>query len=196
MLIAQTRLLNMPILSLQTGAPLGQTTQAIIDPRQLHIVAFYCSGQRVQGTAVLHTTDIREVSNIGLIVDGAERIMPLDDDLVRLREVLSFRFELIGKTVIDTRKRRLGKVEGYSIDTESFYISKLNVRQSIFKSFTGGNLLIDRNQIVEVNDKHIIVQANEAKEKGAARATAKILENPFRHQPQPNGNAQAKAEQD
>lgn len=188
MLISHTRLINTPIVSLQTGAPLGRTGQPIIDPGQLHIVAFQCIGSRIRGAAVLHTTDIREVSSIGLIVDNADKLMP-PDDLVRLKEVTNLNFSLIGKPVVDTMQQKLGRVESYSIDINTFMIIKLNVKQSIVRNFWGGNLLIDRSQITGITDKHIVVQAATAEEKPVKAKP--IIENPFRqphHRPQPDGS--------
>ena len=188
MLALHDRLLFTPILSLQTGAPLARTKQPIIDPRELKIVAFYCEGPHVTEPAVLHTDDIRELSGMGIIVDDADSIMA-PDQLVRLQEVIDFHFELIGKQIIDTRKRKLGKVEDYSVDLDSFYIIKIKVRQSLFKNFMGANLLIDRTQIVEINDKHIVVNANEVNAPTKKPAGAQpIIENPFRSHPQPGPN--------
>lgn len=186
MLILHQRLLSVPILSLQTGAPLGYTKEIIIDPRQLKVVAFYCEGQHIAGPAVLHTSDIREFSPLGIIVDDADSLMP-PDQLVRLQEVLDFRFDLLGKPVIDTQKLKLGKVEDFSVDAESFFVIKLQVRQSLLKNFMGANALIDRNQIVEVTDKQIVVHGNEVRHKAAEHASA-IIQNPFRtpQQTRPN----------
>ncbi|HSX27837.1 MAG TPA: hypothetical protein VLF60_00100 [Candidatus Saccharimonadales bacterium] len=195
MLISHNRLSNIPILSLQTGAPLGMVTEPIIDPRQLNIAAFYCQGPRVKGTTVLHVDDIREVSSIGLIVDSADSLMA-PDDLVRLKTIINLDFSLIGKKVVDTLKHNLGKVEGFSVDLDSFYIAKINVHQSIMKNFLGGNLLIDRRQIVEITDSRILVQAADIKERKGARLSP-MIDNPFRHHhaPQPDGS-QAKIAQE
>lgn len=188
MLALHDRLLFTPILSLQTGAPLARTKQPIIDPRELKIVAFYCEGPHITEPAVLHTDDIRELSGMGIIVDDADSIMA-PDQLVRLQEVIDFHFELIGKQIIDTRKRKLGKVEDYSVDLDSFYIIKIKVRQSLLKNFMGANMLIDRTQIVEINDKHIVVNANEVKAPTKKPAgVQQIIENPFRGHPQPGPN--------
>ena len=193
MLISYTRLINLPILSLQTGGTLGRVTEPIIDPRQFHIVAFYCAGPRIRGTAVLHTTDIREVSSVGIIVDDADSLMSPDEDLVRLKEVLDLHFSLLGKSVIDTHKRKLGKVEGYSFEMESFFIMKVNVRQPLIRSLTGSNLLIDRTQIIKITDSQLVVQGNDTrgKQKSEQRVSAPLIDNPFRrpHAPQPDGSA-------
>ena len=41
MLLPIERLLNAPIMSLQTGAELARISEPIIDPRSMAIVAFY-----------------------------------------------------------------------------------------------------------------------------------------------------------
>lgn len=191
MLLPDTRLINAPVLSLQTGGALGHITSAIIDPRQLIVAAFYCDGPHIQNTAVLHVEDIREITNMGVIVDDAETLMSPNEDLVRLQQIINFHFELMGKPVIDTTKHKLGRIQGYSVDADSFYIMKINVKQTLFKDFFGGTLLVDRTQVVEVNDHRIIVQANVGREKRhiEGQRLSPLLDNPFRtsKSPQPNG---------
>ena len=163
-------------MSLQTGGSLGVATQSIIDPRKLQIVAFYVTGPRIQELSVLHTSDIRELGPLGFIVDGAESIMTLDEDLVRLQEIISLNFSLVGKQVIDDTKKKLGKVVEYVLDGESFIIQKIHVSQSVIKNFKNTNLVIHRSQIVEINDRQIIVRSGLVQE---SAGLAEVL-NPFR----------------
>ncbi|HEV2412247.1 MAG TPA: hypothetical protein VGS28_00375 [Candidatus Saccharimonadales bacterium] len=175
MQVLDSRLAHLPIHSLRSGASLGFIDDPIIDPRQLKIIAFYCSNTHIPEPAILHSTDIREIGNMGVIIDDEEVIMP-PDDLVRTQQVMDYNFVLLDKLVIDTQKRRLGKIESYSIDVSSFYIVKLNVRQSAFKNLWGSSLSIDRTQIVEVTDSKIVVQSPEIREESPQH----ILQNPFR----------------
>src|SRR5688500_17926133 len=76
MLLLKERLQNVPIMSLQTGAPIAATDEFVIDPRQLKVVAFYCTGPRLDVTpAILTVSDIREIGNHGIIVDSADVLM-------------------------------------------------------------------------------------------------------------------------
>jgi uncharacterized protein YrrD len=179
MLVLSEKLLNMPVMSLQTGGRLATTTGVIIDPRKLHVVAYYCEGPMLETSpAVLHTSDIRELSNIGMIVNEAEDITGLDD-LVRLKEIIDFNFELPGIKVIDNHKTKLGKVQNYAVNTANFMVQKLYVQRPLFKSLNDSELVIDRSQIVEVTNDHIVVRAPsvEAREAKPARAD---FANPFR----------------
>lgn len=168
-------------MSLQTGTQVGMAVRHIVDPRRLNIVAFYCEGPLIDfNPAILHTTDIREFSSIGLIVDSADNIMP-PDDLVRLKEILDYNFDLEGMQVIEEGGRKLGKIGGYTIDSDSFFIVKLQVRPTLMQSFGRAELLIDRTQISEINDKHIVVRraTTDAGEK-ARFAPLPQIDNPFR----------------
>lgn len=180
MLLLSSQLKDVTVMSLQTGSSLGVAHEPIIDPRKLQIIAYYITGPRIQATSVIHTEDIREFGPLGFIVDGADSIMELDEDLVRLQEVINFRFSLIGKTVVDDRKKRLGKVSEYTLESDGFVIQKLHVTQSMMKNLTTSNLLIHRSQIVEITDHLIIVRSAEIPQTvGLAQAI-----NPFRKQRQ------------
>ena len=153
----------------------------IVDPRRLNIVAFYCEGPLIDfSPAILHTTDIREFSSIGLIVDSADNLMP-PDDLVRLKEIMDYHFDLEGKQVVEEGGHKLGKVGGYTVDSESFYIVKLHVRPTFLQSLGRAELLIDRTQIREINDKQIVVRRATVQDEERSRfATLPSIDNPFR----------------
>lgn len=179
MLLLNSQLTNVPVMSLQTGSALGTAQDPIIDPRKLQIIAYYVQGPRIQTTSVLHTSDIREFGPLGFIVNGADSIMELDDDLVRLQEVINFNFTLLGKYVIDENKKRLGKVIEYTIESEGFTIQKLHVSQSLVKNFSNSNIIIHRSQVIEITDHLIIVQSGSVPQ---SVGLAQIM-NPFRKQP-------------
>lgn len=181
MLVLQKNLQNVPVMSLQNGGRLGLAQDPIIDPRKLQVVAYHAAGPRIHGASVLHTSDIREYGPMGFIVNNADSIMELDDTLVRLKEVMGFNFSLLNKAVIDQNKKKLGKVVDYAVETESFFIQKIHIGQSMMKNFTSSNLIISRTQIVELNDKFIVVKSGSVQD---SVGLAQVL-NPFRKASQP-----------
>ncbi len=182
MLVSIDTLLQAPVMSLQTGTLLAQTTQAIVDPRQMAVVAFYVDGQGLeQNPSILHVNDIREISDIGLIVDDTTKLMSLDG-LVRLKEIIEFNFELIGIKVVDEHKRKLGKVSGYSIETTDFTVLQVYTEQSLLRSLSTMSNTIHRSQIVSVNNTLMIVRSPSVREgvTQAAKEASQVLANPFR----------------
>lgn len=184
MLVLKERILNVPVMSLQTGAQVAYTTEPVIDPRRLAIVAFYCDGPTLDvRPAVLHFDDIREFSNLGFIVDSSDNIMS-PNDLVRLKYVLDIKFTLMGKQVVEENGHKVGKVGDYTIDTNSFYIMQLHVQPGLLQSFSSADIIIGRNQIIEVNDSQIVVSSAVIHSEETQTAPRLIVENPFRTHPQ------------
>lgn len=192
MLVLGQRILSLPIVSIQTGGQLGSVSSAIIDPRQLKIVAFYCEGHMIDvKPAILHSEDIREVSTLGLIVDSADNIMAADD-LVRLKEIIGYKFKLEDKLVVEESGRKVGKVSGYSLETSTFYIIKLHVKPGIWSALSTTERIIDRSQIVEISPQKIVVKSPTVKDtkREEAKGVIPAVENPFRRAatPQPDSS--------
>lgn len=182
MLISIENLLNIPIMSLQTGTQLAETTSVIVDPRQLTIAAFYVEGPGLEESpSILHPSDIRELSDIGIIVDDADKLMSLEG-LVRLKEIIDFDFELIGLKVVDEHKRKLGKVSGYGIETTDYTIVQIYTEQSFLRSISTMSSIIHRSQIISVNNKQMVVQSPSVRDevKQVAKDAREAFVNPFR----------------
>lgn len=186
MLLPINRLIDFPVMSLQTGMELARITEPIIDPRNLMIVAFYVTGARLEtDPSVLHVDDIRELSDIGIIVDNSDVLMPTDD-LVRLQQILDFNFVLINLKVIDETGRKLGKVMDYSIDAEGYSIQQLYTKQSLLRSISTTSNIIHRSQIISVTNQRIVVKSGRVRHQlnEHARSTSQFI-NPFRGSAQP-----------
>lgn len=179
MLLASERILNVPVMSLQTGGQLAHTKASIIDPRNLSIVAFELEGNTLDHQpSFLLISDIRELGNLGFIVDSSDEFVS-SEDIISLNEVHKFRFQLIDKVVYDKKKNKLGKVGNYSVEPQSFLIKQLSVKRPFLKSFTDTELLIDRTQIIEINDTSIIID-NDERQPSPAKKAMKAYTNPFR----------------
>lgn len=157
MLLQSKQLVGARIMSLHTGTPVGQLGEAIIDPHKLEVVAFYCERQnRNSEELILLVQDVREATANKVLVDSVDELSTAEH-LIRLQEVLKLRFGLIDKNVKTVSKKRLGKVDEYVVDTLNFEIQKLYVKQPFLKSLAMQTVVIDRTQIVEVNDRQITV---------------------------------------
>ena len=192
MLILGSRLNATPVMSLQTGGRLAQTTKPIINPANLKIVAYEVEGTLLtQSPSFLRTADVREFGRLGMIIDSNDELIGLEDVLT-VEKLYKQAFTLTGMPVIDDQKRKLGKVTDYTLETNGFVIQQLNVRQGFFKSLNDTGLLIHRGQIVEINDKAIIVKsaANKIAEPVMQNLRTEFV-NPFR---KPTGAPHAEAE--
>jgi len=156
MLQLSAAILNRPVMSLRTGAPVATATAPIINPNNLKVEGFYCADRFKGGELILLYQDIRDIIPQGFVVDD-HAVLAEPDELVRLKDILQLNFQLIGKPVQTVSKQKIGKVSDYAVETTTMYVQKLYVAQSILKSFTGGSLSIDRTQINEITNKRIII---------------------------------------
>jgi sporulation protein YlmC with PRC-barrel domain len=157
MLRLSNNYINRSILSLRNGGVIGNAVTPVINPNNLKIEGWYSENSYEKGTYVLPTSEVRESINKGLVVDDHEALTH-PDDMIRLKDVISLEFELIGKTVVTESKHKIGKISDYAVEDSSYYIQKLYVDPPIVKSLTSDQKIIDRNQIVEITDKKIIVR--------------------------------------
>jgi len=149
--------LNKAVLSLRTGSKIAIVVSPIINPNNLKIEGFYAQDGVNKHHMILLSQDIRENSLQGFIVNDQE-VLSDPEDLVRLKEVLKLQFEIINKPVVTDSGSKLGKINDFAVDSETLYVQKLYVGQSLLKSFSGGQLSIDRGQIVEITNRKIVVQ--------------------------------------
>lgn len=165
-------------MSLQTGAELAMTSRILVDPRDLTIVAYELEGPVLdERPSFLRPVDVRELSNLGLIVDSSDEFVGLSD-VIRIKQVYEYEFDLIGLDVIDEKKKKLGKVQGFNVDSGSFSVQQLVVRRPLFKSFGETELLIHRTQVIEVRESYVKVKSAATEE--PIRNAVREYANPFR----------------
>lgn len=180
MLLAGTRLINAPVMGLQTGGELGRTQRAIVDPRTLEIVAYEVAGSLLSDhPSLLRIADVREFSDVGLIIDSSDEFVGVAD-IIKLQEIYNFHFNPIGMPVTDKKRKRLGKVESYTIETGSFTIQQLSVKRPLLKSFADTELLIHRTQIIEINDHAIVIEHDGTIPQPMMESVRAVYTNPFR----------------
>ena len=149
---------NRDILSLRTGHAIGHAYSPIINPDNLKIEGWYATEIGSRDSMVLPVREIRDLISKGLVVNDQDSITH-PDDLVRMKKIINLDYELIGKRIVTDRKKRVGKVQDYSIDDQTMYIQKLYVNQSLFKGINKGQIIIDRTQIIRITSKDIVVKA-------------------------------------
>ena len=158
-----------PILSLRTGGSVGHALSPLINPNNLKIEGWYATARGERNSYILPSGEVRDIIKKGIVVNDHSSLT-ITEDLVRLKKIIDVGFEVIGKQVVTDSKKKLGKVADYAVDTETMFIKKIYVNQSILKSLSSQQLIIDRAQIVELNDRRVVVRDTSVKVGSRARA--------------------------
>lgn len=179
MLLFGSRLIDTPIMGLQTGRELARTAKPIVDPHFLKVIAYELKGPLLDTSpSLLRVVDIRELSDIGMIVDSSDEFIGLDD-VIAVRQVYDIDFGLLGMHVKDERGNKLGKVNDYTVEIGSFVIQQLIVKKPLMKSINADELTIHRSQITEITNEYITVKSAESKP-GPVKTMSRDYVNPFR----------------
>jgi uncharacterized protein YrrD len=180
MLLLGSKLINTPIMGLQTGTQLAIAKKPIIDPSNLNIIGYEVNGPMLsERPSFIRIADVRELSDVGMIIDSNDEFIGLSD-VIAIEKIYKLGFNLLGLAVIDESKHKLGKVSDYSIDIDSFTITQLSVSRGVLKSLTETELLIHRSQIVEINNSAIIVRTTAKKLDPIIQPSQLSYLNPFR----------------
>lgn len=182
MLITNTELLNLPVLSLRSGSQIATVSELVVNPYQLTIQALKLSGRQLVNPrdSYLLPRDIREISHLGVIINDSEDIVA-SQDVVRLRKVLDLKFDLVDLPVIDRTKHKVGKVRGYNLIVDNMIIYQLVVQRPMLKDFFDPELLVHRSQIAELSQTRVVIRHSLAKLRELERQNAiDNFINPFR----------------
>lgn len=158
MLLYSSKLRGTPIISFQTNTPVGQITDVILDPDNLHIVAFRISSPLVdRSTNILSISSVRGYSSYGIVVDSADEFVA-EDDIIRVSEILALNFDPIGLKVESRKGHNIGRIMDFTVDSESYVVQQIIVKRPLMKSFSDPTLTIHRKEIVEITDYKVIVK--------------------------------------
>lgn len=180
MLLPYEKLLHTPVMSLQTGIELASVKRVLIDPRNLTLLAYEVEGRALDTQpSFLRAEDVRELAPIGMIIDSSDEFVGLDD-VIKIREVYEFGFEIIGLDVYEQKGVKLGKVHSYTVDVGGFSLQQIIIKKPLLKSFNETQLVVHRSQIVEVSNERVLVRTTAQKEQPAVSDTIRNYANPFR----------------
>jgi len=181
MILLGSALTNAPIMGIQTGNELARTKLAIVDPASLTVVAYEIASTLGRDTQplLLRMQDVRELSDIGFIIDSEDEFVR-PEDVIKLNEIYNLHFELVGIRVIDEKRRKIGKVVDFTLETGGFVIQQLTVRRPLLRSLNDTELLIHRSQIIEINNDSIVVHSQAKAPEPELHEVVGSYVNPFR----------------
>lgn len=183
MLVNGSKLIGTPILSLHTGGTLARVSTNIVDPNDLRVMAFRLDGELLSGEYgdILQSMKVREFSRMGMIIDSIDDLVKREE-VVRLDEIMSLNFSLLGLKVETKKGTKLGRVVDFVVTTDDFLVMQLVVKRPAIKALVDPELIIGRSQITEVTDDKIIVKDEEAKIRKELRQKDFVpnFVNPFR----------------
>jgi uncharacterized protein YrrD len=161
MLLYKNTLEGARVGSLRLGAPIGTIEQTIYDPKQMQLVGWVVKEFGEKELRLLLTKNCRDIGPQAVLVDDTEALTPMSD-VIRHKDLIELKFELIGIKVVNESGVSFGKVIDFAFHPESFLVQRILVEPTGIKVFAASKI-IDRTQICEVTMKKITVKDARAK---------------------------------
>ena len=142
-------------MSLQSSLAEAEIAFPIINADDLMILGFVCQTTSPAGRRLLRKEDIRGIATDAVIINDAEDLMETGD-LVRLEPFAKRKFTPLKLAVVTDSGRRLGTVKDYIIEVGGLIIEQVVVKSPLLSR--APEQLIHRSQIVDIDDKQIVVR--------------------------------------
>ncbi len=160
MLILSEAISGKKVMSMHVGGAIATLGAPIIDPANLKIIGFSVTARGMKYFSVLHSSDIREWSPIGAIVNSEDSIMEVDENMPKIRDLVEGDFNLTGIGVRTESGKRLGKVRNFVFETDGFFVVKLNIEKRSLLGLINTPISIERDSVVNVTKKYIVISDN------------------------------------
>ena len=175
MLYYNSGLIGMPVREARSGDTVALVEKLIVDPRSFTLAALQLNTAEKEKSYMV-TDSIAEISlKHGIFFTDTDAVSKLSE-LPRLQEVIDLGFELI-KIPVRTggakkvNPQKLGAVEDFVIDDTSFAIFQIIVKRGFFSGFMP-ELAINRQQVLELTNRELIVDEAYAKSDAVATASS------------------------
>lgn len=163
MQILRSQIIGRHVFNIQGGYDMGTITDIIADMKNLHISLFVVKKfDDLKQPYYLMPDDIRQIITQRAIVDREDKLSEAEE-LIRLQKAIKQHFNLMSCSVQTVSGKKLGKVIDCSFDDSFFIVKKIYVSVRLWNKVFHDQLIIDRDDIVDVTAKRITVRDGFAK---------------------------------
>ena len=167
MFIEARKLIGLPVASLDTQSKIGQIRQILIDPENGHLLGFQvATGGLLSPKKILSVIDIRDWDPNGIVTSSIDNLVDVQE-IVRIKEILAKKINLLGMKARTESGKSLGSVEDLLIDTDGQGVAKYYL-----KDLLGDARVFGSEKVIRI-DKAIVFADDVAEiPTGAAGAAA------------------------
>jgi len=141
----------MPVFTPDSLRPIYNVQDLIFDPVNGAVIAF-----EVGGGLVVTPMDVLSMKQ-GILIKGREDVVGIDD-VLRVRRVVDERMGIMGKKVVTSGGKTLGKVVDLTIDDKGLILNKLYTAKVFLGVLQRDSRVIPAKNIVEVRADCVIVK--------------------------------------
>lgn len=172
MLIELSKLEGMSVGALEEGALAGRVWKALVAPDELKVAGLAVQTGRLPVLSwlwpkilVAAFVDVVDIDKNGIAVKSRESLSE-PGEIVRLKEILKYKFSLLGLPAVSKSGERLGRVTDALIETDSGKIVRIYVRRLL------DSRVFERSQIVKMDYRKVVLEVEGGKKVKARKEAA------------------------
>lgn len=156
MMIEAKKLINLPIAAVDGLRKIGSVYQIIVNPETGQLMGFLVSLGLFSKPKVLSFLDIKFWDENGLVTELEENLVEIDE-IVRIKNVLNQKINLLEMSAKTESGKSLGLVENFLIETETGTVVKYYL-----KDLLGTSRIMPADKVIKI-EKTIIFSDDEEK---------------------------------
>lgn len=165
MFIEAKKLIGLPIAALDTQSKIAEIQKILVDPNNGNVLGFLVSsGGIFAPKKVVSAIDIRDWDKNGLVIDSIDNMIE-PNDIVRIKDVLDQKIDLLGMKAKTESGKNLGSIENFLIETETNCVIKYYLKDLVSKAriYPAEKVVrIEKQAIIFSDDVEIPTGATEA----------------------------------
>ena len=167
MFIEAKKLIGLPVAATDTQSKVGEIRQILVDSSNGNLLGFLVSsGGIFSPKKVLSMSDIRDWDPAGLVTDSIENLVE-PKEIIRIKEVLDKKINLLGIKAKTESGKSLGIVEDLLIDTDGQCVAKYYL-----KDILGKARVLSTDKVIKIDKQIVFSDDIVAVPPGAAGAVA------------------------
>ncbi len=155
--LAITKILNLPVLDVSSGEKTGFVKEFIFNFEKYKISGFLVQTAFLKKNVFLPAGDIENIGSDAIMIKSKKDLKNINKKIKKDLK-LTRKIKILHQKVITKSGEELGKMRDFFVDDVSFFLQKIEVQGSIWKSLFKGKLLIARDQIITIGQDAIIVE--------------------------------------
>jgi len=166
MLIEAKKLIGLPIAANDSQSKIAEIEKILVDPNGGNVLGFLVRpGGFFSLRKVISTVDIREWDPNGIVTETIDNLV-VEDEIVRIKEVLDQDIDLFTMKAKTKSGKKLGAIEDFLIDTATTCVIKYYL-----KDLVSGSRVFPADKVIKI-EKNTIVFEDDTSEVPSAGATA------------------------
>jgi uncharacterized protein YrrD len=158
MTIFYNKIIGLPVI-IKDNKKVGIIKDIFIDPDIGQVLGLVLSLNKIIDKRIyVFYDDIVKFGKGGIEIKNKESVKSLTDISGSQKKSIEKNFKIINSKVITIAEDNLGNVSDIEIDVISGKILKIFVRGGIIRNLIRGELIVSRNQIIEIKKSEVIVQ--------------------------------------